>query len=265
MSSDVHRLAQQIVHFEARLADDPGSRVFLPLADLYRRVGRLADARRILEEGLQKHPRFVTARTALGLVLTEQSESAAARDILEQVLAVDGDNVLALRLLCRGAAESGSWERACELGERLLRLEPEDAGVREALREARRRLDTVAVVPEPEVAEDADAATTHQAAAKKDATITEGFETPTLADLYLSQGHPDKARVILERILALDPQRTDALEVMARLEAGPPAPPTAPKPTVSMPEITQGTGRGDELERFRAWLDATTDDRDHAN
>ena len=231
MSSDVPRLAQQIVHFESRLADDPGSRVFLPLADLYRRVGRLDDARRILEEGLRKHPRFVTARTALGLVLTEQNESAAAREVLEQVLAADADNVLALRLLCRGAAESETWDRACELGERLLRLEPEDAGVREALREARRRLEAAATAPEPEpVAEPA-----APASAKPDETIGEGFETPTLADLYLRQGHPEKARVILERILEMNPDREDAREVMARLESGPPAPPQPMRQAVAMP------------------------------
>ena len=99
MTDDLPDIAQQIAHFESRLRLDPQSRVFLPLADLYRRSGELEHARDLLERGLGTHPRFVAARAALGLVQVQLGQTDAARASLDQVLAVDPDNVLALEVL----------------------------------------------------------------------------------------------------------------------------------------------------------------------
>ncbi len=268
MIPDLPGLVQQIAHFENRLASDSGSRVFLPLADLYRRAGKLEDARRILVEGLDQHPNFVTARAALGLVLSELGDAAAAREALNAVLQIDPDNVLALRLLGREAVERSAWPEACEHFERLLRLEPEDRDVRDGLREARRQLDQMTPMePEPVVMTAARPGpmTPHSVAVADDAM---GFETPTLAELYLRQGHPEKARVILERILASEPQRQDALAILARLENVAEVPPVAAaaaeESAAAMPlrvaAASQPQGRGEELDRFRAWLDAASDD-----
>jgi tetratricopeptide (TPR) repeat protein len=261
MASDLPGLVQQIAHFESRLQADPASRVFLPLADLYRRAGRLEEARRILLSGLENHPDFLTARVALGLVLTELGEMQPARQHLQGVLASDPDNLLALRLLGRDAAERSDWDEACALNERLLRLEPEDGAVREALREARLRLEDG-----PRRAVDPTAPPAPALATGSDAGAAGGFETPTLAQLYIRQGHPEKARLILERILAAEPDRQDARTLMAKLEAeaAPPQPAPAmeaqgPDETSTGPSATMSGG--EDLDRFRAWLDATADAR----
>jgi len=285
MAPDLPGIVQQIAHFETRIAADPGSRVFLPLADLYRRVGKLEDARRILECGLQRHPGFVTARAALGLVLSEQGEDAPARRALGAVLAVDPDNLLALKLLGREAVASQEWRTACDHLERLLRLEPENREVRENLTRARGELERQESATAP-----APGPMTPRSVAVESGSG--GLETPTLAQLYLHQGHPEKARLILERILAADPERQDALEVLARVKAAenaetaektaektgetrarqdadgdrPATPDGAAKPPA--PARSQAAGsaqdRSEDLDRFRAWLDATSEQRDPA-
>ena len=275
MAPDLPGLVQQIAHFEARLQSDPGSRVFLPLADLYRRAGRLSEARRILEAGLEDHPGFVTARAALGLVLAEMGEAADARAALGEVLQADPDNLLALRLLAADAGDRGQWDDACRHYERLLRLEPEAPAVRHGLREARAKRDAAVATPAtptspappttPEPAAEPTAPASAGAPTPAAPAAPGGFETPTLAELYLRQGHVEKARVILERILAADPGREDARRVLAKVEAASTAPAPAgdggEAPGEGKPLAAAGNGGGAdpavgrELDRFRSWLD----------
>lgn len=280
MIADLPGLVQQIAHFEARLEFDPGSRVFLPLADLYRRAGKLDKALQILERGLREHAGFVTARAALGLVLTDLGEDAAARKELRAVLVVDQDNLIALRLLADAAGKSGDWAHACGLYERLLRLEPEDRAIGEALRDARRQREQKPPPPrQPEMDAIIDPGPMTPPPVVRPPAVG-GFETPTLAELYLRQGHPGKARVILERILAEDPGRPDAMAVMTKLEAADAeSPPKIAPPAPSPPERAESAaiprrksaadgaspGRGEELDRFRDWLDAATDQRSTPN
>jgi len=286
MTADLPGLVQQIAYFAARLEADPGSRVFLPLADLHRRAGKLDEARRILELGLEEHGDFITARAALGLVLSELGEDEAARKALRTVLAADQDNLLALRLLASDAGKSGDWAHACGLYERLLRMEPEDHSISEALREARWEREKMTPLPrQPEMDAIIDPGPMTPPPVVRPPAVG-GFETPTLAELYLRQGHPGKARVILERILATEPGRPDALEVMAKLEAGETASPqkaaaSTPAPSSQaeraehaesaavprrMPAADSAPlGRGEELDRFRDWLDAATDQRGSPN
>ena len=271
MAPDRPGIAQQIAHFEDRLREDPGSRAFLPLADLYRRTGELDHARALLERGLERHPEFVAARVALGMVCHEQDDADGAREALEAVIAVDADNLVALALLTREAADRQDWTRAAALGERWLRLAPEDGEARDAVREARRRLElpaaaaatagTIEKVTPPRRTTPAGA--TSRPAANGGEAEGEGFESPTLADLYLRQGHPDKARMIVERILAADPDRGDAREVLERIEArgdataARPAEPTREEQPRQGPTSAPARGEGNqELQRFRAWLDA---------
>jgi tetratricopeptide (TPR) repeat protein len=276
MNDELPDVAHQIAHFEARLRNDPGSRVFLPLADLYRRAGELEHARELLERGLARHPAFVAAQTALGLVHAELGDGAAAREVLDRVLMRDADNVLARRILLQEAIERGDWLRAREIGERLLRLAPDDSTVQDRVQEARRQLESGPeagpVEPEPIVApsddEDPPASEDYRA-----------FETPTLAELYLRQGHHDKARAIVKRILSAEPDRQDAQKLLERIETPDNWPPTSSAAPDSAddrkvargaaasldedavaarplrPSVRSSAGEARELDRFRTWLD----------
>jgi tetratricopeptide (TPR) repeat protein len=271
MSLNLPGLLQQIAHFEARLRTDPDSRAFLPLSDLYRRAGQLVQARDLLRRGLARDPDCVSARVLLGQVLAELRETPAADRELEAVLARDPDNLVALKLLGRAAAERGDWARARELLERLVRLLPEAAEVREALREARQRVGEAPASPQAAAAAAPPPGPAAEAPSAELAAPGAGLATPTLADLYRRQGHTAKAREILARILAAEPGRADALAVLARLDETDAQPPIDPggapegpaERTLGRPAAAGGVREAD-LQRFRHWLDGAAEGGDHS-
>jgi tetratricopeptide (TPR) repeat protein len=103
---------------------DPGGRVFAPLADAYRRAGRIPEALRVLNEGLAKHPDFATGHVVAARLYVEQGLGAEGALAARRALELDGENVLALRALARALDESGD-AGAREVRERLLVLEPD--------------------------------------------------------------------------------------------------------------------------------------------
>ena len=64
----------RIPALEERLAADPRSPMFLPLAEAYRAAGRRPDAERVLRDGLLRHPGHHSARAALGRILLESGK-----------------------------------------------------------------------------------------------------------------------------------------------------------------------------------------------
>jgi tetratricopeptide (TPR) repeat protein len=105
------RLAQ----LEQRWEATPGSpRVFLQLAEEYRRVGRAADASRVLEAGLQKHPHYPSAQVALGRVRLEMGAAASAAEVLSDVVANDPTHMVAYKLLAEARLRCGDAAGASE-------------------------------------------------------------------------------------------------------------------------------------------------------
>ncbi len=96
----------------ARWQADTGSRVFLQLADEYRRLGRNADAAGVLEEGLRANPTHPAARVALGRCRLELGQTAEAIRELETVLESDPTQMVAYRLLVEAYLREGRAELA---------------------------------------------------------------------------------------------------------------------------------------------------------
>ena len=76
-----------IESLEARIAKDPSAAGFGTLAEVYRRMGRPDDARRVAIAGLAVAPEDTEGRLALGLCLLDLGEPAAARYELERAMA----------------------------------------------------------------------------------------------------------------------------------------------------------------------------------
>lgn len=89
----------KLARLEERVARDPSSPLFLPLAEAYRQKGRAADAERVLRAGLGHHKEHFSARTALGRVLLQLGRPEEARHELERVHRAVPENLLAARLL----------------------------------------------------------------------------------------------------------------------------------------------------------------------
>lgn len=82
-----------------RLQQDPGSRVFAPLAESYRRLGRLEEAIEICQRGLEHHPDFHGGRVALAKCYLDKQRFEDAQRELERVVHLAPENLLAQKLL----------------------------------------------------------------------------------------------------------------------------------------------------------------------
>lgn len=91
---------------EARLRDlkqrverEPRSRFFVPLAEEYRKAGRLPEAIKALEDGLAAHPAYVAARVALARAFLEAGRIDESVDAFSKVLQDDPSNLVAAKAL----------------------------------------------------------------------------------------------------------------------------------------------------------------------
>lgn len=82
-----------------RFREDPTSRVFAPLAEAYRRLGRVDEAIEICREGLEHHPDFHGGRVALAKCFIDKRRYDDAKIELEKVVQSVPENLLAQRLL----------------------------------------------------------------------------------------------------------------------------------------------------------------------
>ena len=107
-------LSPKIQDLAARLNRDPDSKIFLQLAEEYRKEGLLEEALLVCKGGLKKHPGYQSARVALGRIFLSLNQLEEARAELEAVLRGAPDNLLANRLLGDLLVKMGDKEAALE-------------------------------------------------------------------------------------------------------------------------------------------------------
>jgi tetratricopeptide (TPR) repeat protein len=81
------------------MAAMPGSRIFVGLAEEYRRAGRFSDALATLRNGLEAHPTYLSARIAVARLYQETGRVQEAIDAFSRVLATDRENLVAAKAL----------------------------------------------------------------------------------------------------------------------------------------------------------------------
>jgi len=92
-------LETRLRDLKKRVEREPRSRFFVPLAEEYRKAGRLPDAIRALEEGLTAHPGYVAARVALARALLETGRIEESLEAFSRVLVDDPSNLVAAKAL----------------------------------------------------------------------------------------------------------------------------------------------------------------------
>ncbi len=89
----------KIRDLQRRLDLDPGSRLFVSLAEEYRKLNRLRDALSALQKGLLAHPGYVAAQVALGRIYAEAGQATDAIATFTKVLVSDPGNLVAAKSL----------------------------------------------------------------------------------------------------------------------------------------------------------------------
>jgi tetratricopeptide (TPR) repeat protein len=116
---DIERLQQKI-------AKDPDSKLFVPLAEEYKKAGMVDEAINVLVQGLEKQPNYLSARVSLGKIYMGKGLLNEARDEFQKVIAIIPDNLYAHKKLAEIYQELGERDNAMKELHSVLNLNPTD-------------------------------------------------------------------------------------------------------------------------------------------
>lgn len=126
-------LNPKIQDLVARLNRDPDSKIFLQLAEEYRKAGLLEEALLVCKGGLKKHPGYHSARVALGRIYLALNRLEEARAEFEAVVRTSPENLLANRMLGDVLALGGDAAGARERYRAVVQYGPADNEIRHKL------------------------------------------------------------------------------------------------------------------------------------
>jgi len=162
----------EIEKLERRYAENPQGLTFAPLAEVYRKNGEIPRALELLGPGLQIHPDYIPASIVLGRCHMDLGDVQAAETAFLHVLALDGENVIALKALA-------------DISERLLRFDDAERWLHSLLTvdrsndDAREQLQRVEISRrQAEVASSAEPASVLEAPA-----VSEAASIPVIPDI----------------------------------------------------------------------------------
>ena len=104
--------------------ENPDSRVFAPLADLFRRLKKYQEAEEVCREGLKRHPYYAGGKVALAQIFFDTGRVDQALEEVESVVTYYPDNLLARKILVKALASVGHRDRAAREFEALKALAP---------------------------------------------------------------------------------------------------------------------------------------------
>ncbi len=193
----------EIARLSERFNKDPTSRIFVQLADAYRKNKMIDEAVDVLNQGLEHHPDYPLAHLIRGKCLFDTRNYNQARESFEKTISLDPQNVIAYRMLAQTCAFLKDNEGLISAYKGILALDPFDTTVKEKLAD---------LVSEEK---------------------QEPMYTVSMAQEYEQRGDMKKALEIYEHLLYTDPsdlllqQKVKALKGSLEEDTGT-EPPTAP-------------------------------------
>ncbi|MEI7904233.1 MAG: tetratricopeptide repeat protein [Candidatus Firestonebacteria bacterium] len=104
----------EIDEYRKKLAENPSSLIFLPLAEIYRKNGMLDEAVSTCRRGLEFHPDYISARIFIAKVWMEKKMFSEAREELEKIIKIDAMNLMAHTMLETIYRSQGEDKKATE-------------------------------------------------------------------------------------------------------------------------------------------------------
>ncbi|TLY36924.1 MAG: tetratricopeptide repeat protein [Nitrospirae bacterium] len=228
------------------MASESASRAFMSDAKELVDAGQFGKAIEVLQEGLKKFPKTVSARVLLGEIYRTSGDLELARAELEQVIKAAPDNFAACRKLALvyrdlgdKPAAQGHPEKGLEVYRRLAAQEPHNLRLHEKIQRLAEGGVGISHAPAkgyPEFPDQAkrsekrevappvvEHAASESAGAGCSLTIEvagDSTDTEMLAELYISQGHPEKGLEVYRRLAAQEPHNLRLHEKIQRLAEG---------------------------------------------
>src|SRR5881396_2410113 len=264
------------------MASESASHAFMAHAKELVDAGQFGKAIEVLQQGLKKFPKMVSARVMLGEVYCTSGDLALARVELEQVIKAAPDNFAAFRKLAQVYHELGDTALAIKACETILHANPKDREMGHLLEElqgggakaAHAKKATHAETHEAAKVADAKSQEMHPTVRMSKSPVAdhaagdaaaEGLslamhgpggitDSETLAELYISQGHREKGLEVYRRLAAKEPDNRRLHEkIMALAEEGVRAGQAAAK---ASQETLDKAKRKSRIRRLEGWLAA---------
>lgn len=274
------------------LYKDPHSTVFVPLSDAYRKLGLTDDAIKALRKGTESVPTYTPGFVALARLLAESGDLAGAAATFQKALVLEPEHLPALTGMIRVHMLRNENDQALQLLRRAHQLAPDDALVSRmvaGMPGARAMLAASApaapAVPQPRTSGAVTATAVEAVEAVEDSIelppdAKPPIATATIADIYISQGFPEKALKVYGDLLQSEPHNQDVrmrYEALRRdIEGSQVAPPISAATTVpamagaetvnqATAVVQQEGARGTEqrIATLQRWLSAVNRRRAH--
>ncbi|MEW6215073.1 MAG: tetratricopeptide repeat protein [Nitrospirota bacterium] len=181
---------EDIERLKERVNRDPYSKLFVPLAEEYKKAGMLDEAIAVLIKGIERQPGYMSARVSLGKVYLEKGMPDEARVEFENVVSAIPDNLYAHRKLAEIYRDLGEKDKAVEEFKIVLRLNPLDEEAARNLADLKRKF----TVQPPQV------------------SLSE-------SDFCISQGRYMEAMDMYRRLLSIEPGNMRVLQRVEELKA----------------------------------------------
>ena len=144
---------EDIERLKEKISRDPNSKLFVPLAEEYKKAGMLDEAIAVLTGGLENQPGYLSARVSLGKIFIERGMLQEARTEFEKVIASIPDNLYAHKKLAEIYRDLGDKDKASKEFRTVLKLNPVDDWAAASLAEMEQQpagMSEELPVPEPE-------------------------------------------------------------------------------------------------------------------
>ncbi len=125
----MEKVTSEIAKLTERIAKDPQSKLFVPLAEEYKKTGDIEAAIHVLSEGIEKNPGYISARAFLGKLLLTKGDIAGSRREFEEVVKAIPDNLMAQKKLGDICVLEGHPQEALIQYKIVLQLSPSDEEV----------------------------------------------------------------------------------------------------------------------------------------
>lgn len=117
---------EDIERLKEKVDKDPNSKLFIPLAEEYKKAGMFDEAIDVLAKGLERQPEYMSARVSLGKIYLERGMLEDARAEFEKVISTIPDNLYAHKKLAEIYSNLGEKDRAVKEFKTVLKLNPMD-------------------------------------------------------------------------------------------------------------------------------------------
>ncbi len=129
------RYLKEVDYFSSKLENDPGSKVFLPLALAYLRLGKFDEAITVCQSGLDHNPDYVAAKTIMAQAFLGKGLKEEAKGLLIEVATLNSSNYKANKLLGDIYRSEENFEKALYYYRTALQVSPEDNTLRMLIEE----------------------------------------------------------------------------------------------------------------------------------